>query len=71
MQVIPRLELERFFHMKPPFSCLKYLDYIYILKPILTTLLRDQNKISPSVEFVFQVKVEKIVLETLDTSSSG
>lgn len=57
--------------MKSPFSWLKYLDYIYILKPILSTLLRDQNKTSPSVEFVFQVKVEKIVLETLDMFSSG
>lgn len=72
MQVIPRLEIERvFFNMKPNFSWLKYLDYIYILKPILSTLLRDQNKISPLVEFVFQVKTEKIVLETLDMFSSG
>lgn len=72
MQVIPRLEIERvFFNMKPTFSWLKYLDYIYILKPILSTLLRDQNKISPLVEFVFQVKTEKIVLETLDMFSSG
>lgn len=39
-----------FFNMKPTFSWLKYLDYIYILKPILSTLLRDQNKISPLVE---------------------
>lgn len=72
MQVIPRLEIERvFFNMKPTFSWLKYLDYIYILKPILSTLLRDQNMISPLVEFVFQVKTEKIVLETLDMFSSG
>lgn len=47
------------------------MDYIYILKPILSTLLRDQNKISSLVEFVFQAKVEKLVLETLDTSSSA
>lgn len=72
MQVIPRLEIERvFFNMKPTFSWLKYLGYIYILKSILSTLLRDQNKISPLVEFVFQVKTEKIVLETLDMFSSG
>lgn len=47
------------------------MDYICILKSILSTLQMNQNKISPPVEFIFKVKVEKIVLKTLDTFSSG
>lgn len=61
----------QFFNTKSPLSWSEHLDYIYILKPILSILLKDYNKISPLVKVVFQVKVRKIVLETLDPFSSG